>query len=397
MGQIEGGLPYRALMDLLGAAGKSYTLSDGVDGLITFNKLFDYDQHRYIMCAGSPGRDDMTKSQGPRPKGGIVPGHAYTVLEAKEAAGAQLVCLRNPWGRFEWDGDWSDGSPLWTEKMKAAFKPTFSSDDGEFWMSYHDFSRHFEECSVVFYSSKWVESRNVLTTTSSDICEIALEFEVEATSTGFITLLQQDEQMRCAPAYTKLAFALYGPLDASGHPTKELLRSHPWAVRELVEEIQEAKALQPGHYVVAVFNIERVAGREITVMIQLDEKGNADKKDAGTRERRVDSKLRQALMIASAVGKEAKQDSCGPIDTSGALLPDQSYVLAARSKKGRSAVAFDFTSSKGVRVADEDSRGAPMKVEATLEQSFFQFVVRFLVTGGGSSSISYSLSGVPQH
>jgi len=26
----------------------------------------------------------------------------------------KLVQLRNPWGRFEWFGDWGDNSDLWT-------------------------------------------------------------------------------------------------------------------------------------------------------------------------------------------------------------------------------------------------------------------------------------------
>jgi calpain-15 len=34
-----------------------------------------------------------------------------------------LLNLRNPWGNFEWDGNWSDSSPLWTEEIKQIVKP----------------------------------------------------------------------------------------------------------------------------------------------------------------------------------------------------------------------------------------------------------------------------------
>jgi Calpain family cysteine protease len=54
----------------------------------------------------------------PEQKGGLVPGHAYSVISAAEAHGNKLLNIRNPWGSFEWDGAWADNSPLWTEKMK---------------------------------------------------------------------------------------------------------------------------------------------------------------------------------------------------------------------------------------------------------------------------------------
>jgi calpain-15 len=37
----------------------------------------------------------------------------------KEALGNKLINIRNPWGQFEWEGDWSDKSEKWTEEMKS--------------------------------------------------------------------------------------------------------------------------------------------------------------------------------------------------------------------------------------------------------------------------------------
>jgi calpain-15 len=58
--------------------------------------------------------------------------HAYSVLELREALGLRLLKLRNPWGSFEWNGDWSDNSRLWTPQAVAAFGFQ-RSEDGEFW------------------------------------------------------------------------------------------------------------------------------------------------------------------------------------------------------------------------------------------------------------------------
>ena len=50
---------------------------------------------------------------------GLAPGHAYALLEAAEVTSSagqltKILQLRNPWGHFEWNGDWSDESPCWT-------------------------------------------------------------------------------------------------------------------------------------------------------------------------------------------------------------------------------------------------------------------------------------------
>ena len=46
---------------------------------------------------------------------GIASGHAYSLISVYEADGPvpRLVKIRNPWGQKEWNGDYSDDSPLW--------------------------------------------------------------------------------------------------------------------------------------------------------------------------------------------------------------------------------------------------------------------------------------------
>jgi hypothetical protein len=104
------------------------------------------------MGAGSPAGSD---SESNASKFGIVQGHAYSLLEAAEVDGIQFLHLRNPWGRKEWTGDYSDSSPLWTKRLKAKLNYV-NADDGSFWMTFQDFTRHFEDIYVCcFFEKGW--------------------------------------------------------------------------------------------------------------------------------------------------------------------------------------------------------------------------------------------------
>jgi len=54
---------------------------------------------------------------------GLVPGHEYAILKcaivfSSKGVETKILKLRNPWGSFEWKGDWSDNSECWTDEAK---------------------------------------------------------------------------------------------------------------------------------------------------------------------------------------------------------------------------------------------------------------------------------------
>ncbi|NXN87181.1 CAN14 protein, partial [Bombycilla garrulus] len=86
-------------------------------------------------------------------KNGLVAGHAYTVTGIRKVTcqygPENLVRLRNPWGKIEWRGDWSDSSYKWellSPKEKILLRK--KKEDGEFWMSLRDFKIHFVDLVI---------------------------------------------------------------------------------------------------------------------------------------------------------------------------------------------------------------------------------------------------------
>lgn len=49
--------------------------------------------------------------------------HTYTILKIVEINGIRLINLRNPWGVFEWSGDYSKNSDKWNEDLLKKLNP----------------------------------------------------------------------------------------------------------------------------------------------------------------------------------------------------------------------------------------------------------------------------------
>lgn len=71
--------------------------------------------------------------------------------------GTRLLKIRNPWGNFEWKGDWSDTSDLWTSDLKEYCDFT-EANDGTFFMSWEDAQTYFSRFSV----NKYVDDNELI-------------------------------------------------------------------------------------------------------------------------------------------------------------------------------------------------------------------------------------------
>ena len=83
---------------------------------------------------------------------GLIGNHSYGILDVRAVKDEfdeeiKLIRLRNPWGDFEWKGDWSDNSELWTPKIKKELGWT-GANDGSFWMCLDDFCHYFSRVQI---------------------------------------------------------------------------------------------------------------------------------------------------------------------------------------------------------------------------------------------------------
>ncbi|XP_059947372.1 calpain-2 catalytic subunit [Mesoplodon densirostris] len=83
----------------------------------------------------------------------LVKGHAYSVTGAEEVESRgslqKLIRIRNPWGEVEWTGQWNDNCPNWnTIDPEERERLTRRHEDGEFWMSFNDFLRHYSRLEI---------------------------------------------------------------------------------------------------------------------------------------------------------------------------------------------------------------------------------------------------------
>eukprot|EP00727_Mastigamoeba_balamuthi_P006669 m51a1_g2622 putative calpain family cysteine protease (704) ;mRNA; f:540528-543291 len=148
---IEAGSPADALADLTGAPVRNLRTKE-TDPAELVAELAEHDKRGHVMCAGcpdDPSRDLMREV-------GLVEGHAYALLAVYSGTPEPLLELRNPWGRVEWRGAWSDDDPRWTPEFRKRLGAPERADDGTFWMNVQDFCKYFNSVTVVPVEDSWV-------------------------------------------------------------------------------------------------------------------------------------------------------------------------------------------------------------------------------------------------
>ncbi|KAK0263864.1 hypothetical protein B0A54_02630 [Friedmanniomyces endolithicus] len=99
---VEGGYASEGIEDLTGGVGVVLNPEDIMDKDRFWREQLSQVNENFLFGGGSKRKDSK----------GVVGGHAYTVLRTFEEGDLRLLQLRNPWGRTEWEGDWSDGRDL---------------------------------------------------------------------------------------------------------------------------------------------------------------------------------------------------------------------------------------------------------------------------------------------
>lgn len=148
----DGGVSSQSLFDLTGAPSEIVRWESEKQKDELFDQIYDADRKRYIMNCGSKGKGEVKSEMG------IISGHAYTLVGAyKLKNGDRLFKLRNPWGRGEWNGAYSDKSDVWTEDLKRQLGWK-DRNDGIFYMRVQDFVNEFRNISICHYREDYTLS-----------------------------------------------------------------------------------------------------------------------------------------------------------------------------------------------------------------------------------------------
>ena len=101
------------------------------------------------------GTSDQKKEMEAIMKNGLRANHCYSILSVHEVTAGnkkvRLLKLRNPWGKEEWTGAWSDHSMLWTDQLRNQVGSTVG-EAGTFCINLEDYLANFSFTNICKYN-----------------------------------------------------------------------------------------------------------------------------------------------------------------------------------------------------------------------------------------------------
>ena len=138
-----------------------------------------------MVCSSNPGSDTNQSSSG------VVQGHAYTLLGVVilnfQGQSIRLVQLRNPWGKGQFKGSWSDSDPNWNyvdpaEKARIGFN--LDKEDGIFFIPFEIFWQEYRSITIAEVN----DTASYIYKSAKDRNEQGVYFKLEIKKAGIYSL-----------------------------------------------------------------------------------------------------------------------------------------------------------------------------------------------------------------
>ena len=217
---IIGGMSSQALECLTGFGSLVYKTSNmkpeelnNCKGEIIKNIKIAKESHCLISCATGDINDKELE------KVGLIKTHEYTIINISQISTSEgkseyLLRLRNPWGKEEWTGEWSDKSSLWTESLKNQLNFR-DKKDGIFFICEDDFFKYFKYITIcyILYDSTSIK----YSIEGEDNLKNASVFNIETENDGFLSVLalrknwRTNRELRGKELPTHISIVKYNP------------------------------------------------------------------------------------------------------------------------------------------------------------------------------------------
>jgi calpain-15 len=180
------GLPSESLSCITEAPCFSYIHRKFTEDKI-WSILLDADQKDHIICTNTGNNADAEDM-------GLVKSHAYTVISLYDYQGLKILKVRNPWGAFEWKGDYCDNSEKWKEKPELKQIVGYQKqDDGIFFMTFQDFLKYFPYTFVCKYNNGYFYSHQKVHQVNNNSLTVA-KFSLSENASVTVGLHQKQQR-----------------------------------------------------------------------------------------------------------------------------------------------------------------------------------------------------------